>query len=135
MLEDRESWGDLTGMTSRLYARLAVANPQTHKISLSKEFIEVSEHEVGTMALPDHVVRMDLFEAKEHPKPKRRILMGVQKLYSASDIEDEFGPMLADKITRTGAAHAAFIEGLGKLVPAMPGDEIWHSDGNTVRIT
>lgn len=122
-------------MTRRLFARLAIAHPKTHKISLSKDFIEVSERDVTQMVLPDHVVRIDLFEAREHEKPARRIILGVEQIYSHADIEDEFGQFFADKIAEAGAGHAAFIPDLGKLIPTLPGDEIWHRNGQAARIS
>lgn len=120
--------GENKRMSIRFFARLAIADPKTQKISLSREFIEVSEHDINAMVLPDHVVRVDLFEHKDHKQPKRRILMGVEKVYSTTAIEDEFGPFFADRIAETGAAAAAFIAGLGKLIPILPGDEIRHRD-------
>jgi hypothetical protein len=108
---------------TRLYARLATANPKTHRISLSRDFIEVSEHDVTQMTLPDHVVRVDLFEAKEDTKPKRRIILGVEKIYSTAAVEDEFGPHFSAQLIESGATEAGFISSLGKLVPLMPGDE------------
>jgi hypothetical protein len=108
----------------RLYARLAVANPKTNRISLSREFIEVSEKDVSKMPLPDHVVRVDLFENKEQEKPKRRIILGVEKVYSAADIENEFGPHFSAQLAESGATEAGFIGTFSKLVPLLPGDEL-----------
>lgn len=121
-------------MSSRLFARLAIANPTTQKISLSEEFIEVSEHDLSAMILPDHVVRVDLFTTREETKPKRRIIIGAEKIYSHAAIEDEFGPMFADRLAEIGAGYAVFIETLGKLIPAMPGDQVRHTNGDLVSI-
>ena len=111
-------------MSIKLFARLAVVNPKTSRISLTREFIEVSEHDISTMTLPDHVVRVDLFSSKTDEKPSRRILMGVHKVYEKNAVEDEFGPMFADHLNQSGASQAAFISNLGKLIPVLPGDEI-----------
>lgn len=114
-------------MTTRLFARLAIADPQTHKISLTREFIEVSGTNVHDMTLPPHVVRVDFFADITAKKPQKRVFIGPHEIYSKDDIETHFGPMFVDHVAEAGASHAVFMPDMNKLVPALPGDEIAYS--------
>lgn len=114
-------------MSTRLFARLAIANPETHKISLTKDFIEVSGTDVRSMDLPAHVVRVDFFTDITARKPEKRVFVGTHEIYSADDVEEHFGPMFADPLAEAGATHALFMPDMNKLIPVLPGDEIAHA--------
>lgn len=114
-------------MTTRLYARLAIANPETQKVSLSKDFVEVSGTDVRDMNLPAHVVRVDFFADITARKPDKRVFIGQHEIYSADDLEEEFGPHFSEHISGSGATHALYMPHLNKLVPVQPGDEIAHA--------
>jgi hypothetical protein len=111
-------------MTTRLFARLAIANPDTHKISLTKEFVEVSGTDIRTMDLPAHVVRVDFFADISSSKPDKRVFIGEHEVYSTEAIEEHFGPMFVEHLSEAGATHAVFMSSMNKLIPVMPGDEI-----------
>ncbi len=111
-------------MTTRLYARLAIANPDTHRVCLTKEFVEVSGTDIGKMDLPAHVVRVDFFADITSGKPDKRVFVGEHEIYSTDAVEEHFGPMFVATLCEAGATHALFMSSLNKLVPVMPGDEI-----------
>lgn len=110
-------------MSIRLFARLARAHPETHKISLSREFIEVSGTDVHQMNLPPDVVRVDFFADITARTPTKRVFTGTHQLMSRDEIEEHFGPMFSDRVDEAGASHAVFIPDMNKLIPALPGDE------------
>jgi hypothetical protein len=114
-------------MEKRLFARLAIANPKTHKVSLTKDFVEVSGTDIRSMDLPAHVVRVDFFADITARKPDKRVFIGEHDIYSTADVEEHFGPMFVDPLTEAGATHAVFMADMNKLIPALPGDEIAHA--------
>lgn len=120
-------------MTTRLYARLAIANPETHKISLTKDFVEVSGTDIGSMDLPAHVVRVDFFADMTARKPDKRVFVGDHEIYSTADVEEHFGPMFVDTLSEAGATHAVFMAAFNKLVPVQAGDEM-ASQGKQISI-
>lgn len=111
-------------MTTRLYARLAIANPETHRISLARDFVEVSGTDIHSMDLPAHVVRVDFFIDITARNPEKRVFVGEHEIYSTADVEEHFGPMFVETLSEAGATHALFLATLNKLVPVRPGDEI-----------
>lgn len=111
-------------MKTHLFARLAIADPNTHKVSLTKEFVEVSGTDIGAMTLPANVVRVDFFADITSRKPDKRVFVGQHEILSVASIEENFGPLFVDSLTEVGATQAIFMAALNKLMPVLPGDEI-----------
>lgn len=115
-------------MTEKLYARFAIAKP-TGKVSLTREFVEVSGTNIKDMTLPDNVVRVDFFADLTAEQPAKRVFLGVDQVYNKSDIDHHYGEFFTHQIEEAGGSHAVLLAGLGKLVPAQIGDEFVHTDG------